>query len=246
MEPLLIGKKDSDLEDGVIVRTLLEIGQVLGEEEDQRFFDPVTLPPSINVNTQIVRHMFTYHALISFMIPSFGIVPFYLLKDHFIISLDLLALSGTAGIILYITMYLVRDTDWASFALCMWLFNGYMLMCSLSAILHSIAPFQACFIFFINSLTVIIIGLWFERLIDPWWISLFLILGGAVVWGTGIYAFIKEQDWITSGVLFLLSVILMPFYCGYEIYLINGGRFHKNEMGRTLVYFWTDPIKKWN
>ncbi len=249
MEPLLssLRKKDSDLEvielsnDGAVVRTILEIGDILQEPEDQRF-NQASLPPSINVNTQIVRHLFTHHAFLSFMIPSFGIVPFYLLKDHWSISLELFALSFFSSIVLYVTMYLVRDDDWASYAFCMWMFNNYILICSLSAVLHSIAPFQACFILFINSLMIIIIGLWFERLIDPWWISLFLVIGGAIVWGTGIYAFIKEQDWITSGVLFIVSVVFIPFYCGYEIHLINSGRFHKNEMGRVIVYFWVDPI----
>ena len=240
-EALLTGlqKKDTDLQvlentpDNLIVLTSLNIGEEIVEEL------PPIFPP-ISVPIEIVRQLFVSHALITFLIPILGIVPFYLLiMSPFIVSTTLIFSSGGFLVLLYIVMYLLRESTWGLPTYLIWMFNNYIVLVALSGIISSFAPFQGCSILFIESISIILLGFLFKKEIDPLWAILIMMIAGLIIWGVGLYAFIKEQDWISSMILFLVCIMGYPIASGYMIYKINNGKFHGKETMRLLISFWT-------
>lgn len=243
--PLLneIQKKDSDAEivettdDGYIIKTTLEIGTEIEEKE------PETIQfPRISIHVRIVRHMFVCHAFVSFAFSLYGIVPLYLLLTDYIVSLSLFISSLTMSLILYILMYLLSDKKWALPSYIVWLLNEFVVICSLAGMLQSLAPFQGTLIFFIESVSMILLGFCFTKEVNVYYSIFTMMTSGILVWAIGLVAFIREQDWITSMVLFGVCVILGPLYSGYQINRINQNRFHSKEIERILIKFTTDLI----
>lgn len=241
--PLLneIQKKDPDAEiietteDGYIIKTTLDIGVEIEEPETIQF-------PRISIHVRIVRHMFVCHALVSFAFSIYGIVPLYLLLTDYIISLSLFISSLTMSVILYILMYALSDKKWALPSYIIWVFNEFVVICSLAGMLQSLAPFQACVIFFIESISMILLGFCFAKEVNVYYSIFTMVTSGIIVWTIGLVAFIREQDWITSMVLFIVCVILGPVYSGYQINRINENRYHSKEIERVLIQYWVDPL----
>jgi hypothetical protein len=258
MQPLLddLLKKDPDLQvinddpENFIVRTTVDVGTVEEEEEEEEEEDEGEkrlVFPRIAINIRVVRYMFGIHALTSFLIVIFGIVPYYLMLPYGIVSKTLLIASACTTVLFYIGMHLVRNNErWNIPFFVMWIFNQFALVCSLSSTLGVLAPFQAYLMFFVESISVMLLGFCFEKRVDPWWAGFVMAISGAGVWGIGIYAFIKDQDWILSGALFILLVVIAPTYSGLFISKVNKHRYHLggNEIGRAVVEFYTDPITK--
>jgi hypothetical protein len=71
------------------------------------------------------------------------------------------------------------------------------------------------------------------------------MLIGMIVWGMNIYGFAKERDWINAGVLFFIGVLIHPLYIAYEIYQFNQNRVNNDELGKSLIYFYTDLVFGW-
>jgi hypothetical protein len=241
--PLLneIQKKDTDAEiiettdDGYIIKTTLNIGVEIEEPETIQF-------PRISIHVRIVRHMFVCHALVSFAFSIYGIVPLYLLLTDYIISLSLFISSLVMSLILYILMYALSDKKWALPSYIIWIFNEFVVICSLAGMLQSLAPFQACVIFFIESISMILLGFCFAKEVNVYYSIFTMVTSGIIVWTIGLVAFIREQDWITSMVLFGICVILGPVYSGYQINRINENRYHSKEIERVLIQYWADPL----
>jgi hypothetical protein len=236
-----IQKKDSDAkiisqdESGILIETTLDIGEEEEEPETIEF-------PKIATNIRITRHMFICHALISFGISLYGLVFLQLLLKDYIASLSLLIASLSMSVIFYLLMYFLVNTKWGQPAFIMWTFNAFIVISSLAGTLKSLAPFQGCIIFFIESISIILLGFYYTKEVHVYYAIGLMSLTGIMGWGMGIYAFLEEQDWITSLVLFLLCILVGPLYCGYQINGINNNRYHNKEFDRVLIQFWTDPI----
>jgi hypothetical protein len=71
------------------------------------------------------------------------------------------------------------------------------------------------------------------------------MLIGMIVWGMNIYGFAREKDWINAGVLFFIGVLIHPLYIAYEIYQFNQNRVNNDELGKSLIYFYTDVVFGW-
>ena len=247
--PLLneIQKKDSDAyivsETGstITIQTTLEIGV---EEEVELESSNSTSFPKIAINIKIIRHLFTVHALIMFGISIYGLVFMHLLLKDYIASLSLLIASLCMSVIFYLLMYLFSDIKWGFPSFIMWTFNEFIVISSLAGTLHSLAPFQGTIIFFLESISMILLGFYYTKEVDVTFAIVLMSLTGLFGWGIGIYAFLKEQDWITSIVLFILCVVIGPLYSGYQIHGINNSRYHSKELERVLIQFWTDPLGK--
>ena len=139
-------------------------------------------------------------------------------------------------------MYLLSDKKWALPSYIIWVFNEFVVICSLAGMLQSLAPFQACVIFFIESISMILLGFCFAKEVNVYYSIFTMVTSGIIVWTIGLVAFIREQDWITSMVLFIVCVILGPVYSGYQINRINENRYHSKEIERVLIQYFTDPI----
>lgn len=232
-------KQDDDFQllsngpDGAVFMTSLDIGEPL---------NPPPPPPAlidtsiVSINIQIARHFFAAHALFFFFIPLFGIVPFYqLVKLPLIVSITLVIASGVFVVILHAILYSQIWALYPSFILTV--FNNYIFVVSLAAVGSTFAPFQGCSIMFIECTSAILLGFVFKKTIDPIWATLIMMLCGLAVWSVGLYAFINEHDWISSGLLFVICVIGYPILSGYKIYQINTNTYHSGEILRILCEY---------
>jgi len=146
-----------------------------------------------------------------------------------------LAISSFAFVILlHLILYTLSKESWALFpTYLLTIFNNYVFIVSLASFGSTFAPFQGCSILFIECTSIIIVALVIGRTskrLDPIWCTLTMMLSGLLIWSVGLYAFIKEQDWISSGLLFVTCVIIYPLLSGYKIYRINRNMFHAGEL----------------
>jgi hypothetical protein len=235
-----LSKQDDDLvilenrEDSITVMTRLPIGDPIEE-----VVDPIVPTPSVNI--QITRHFFAAQALILFFIPLFGIVPFYLLIElPIIVSYTLCGASLLVAAILHAALWWWTP-EWALFPTYLLLiFNNFIVIVTLAATGATFAPFQGCAILFIECITVIIMCLCSNKKIDTIWCTLAMITTGLSVWSIGLYAFIKEHDWISAGMLFFFCVLFYPLLSGYKIYRINHNAYHIKEVLQLLC---ENPLK---
>lgn len=235
LEDLLKKDEDAVVLTSTTFKTTANLGEEIPPDED------LTVIPHVKVNIQIVRHLFVVHGMLSYLVSIFGIVPFYLLLSVPYVSLVLLWASLGASIPLYWMLYWFRASPrWAVPACILWALNGFVIICTLASVLRSMAPLQGTLIFFVESVAVILLGYAFTAEIDCWWAALVMASTGLAVWGLGLYAFVVEQDWITSGVLFGVCVVLYPAYASYQIHRIH--RYHLKELTTAVVQFFTDPI----
>lgn len=252
MEPLLddLRKKDPDLQvinddpNNFIIKTTVNIGTNVEDEEEEEEDEGIVFP-RIAIDIRIVRHMYCIHAVTYFLFVIFGVVPYYILSPYRVVSISLLGSSLLTALVLYLLMHCLRTSDtWSTPAFIMWTFNQFVVTCSLASVIGALAPFQAYLIFFVQSISVILLGFFYEKQVDHWIAVACMSLSGACVWGIGLVAFIRDHDWVASGVLLVTSVVIAPAYSGYFISQINKHRYHLggNELTRALIEFYTEPI----
>lgn len=238
-----LDKKDDDLrviensEYGIVIETSLNVGEMVESDDSKESSDSTAAAPT-SVNIQISRHFFAVNALICLMIPLFGIVPFYLLNGlPLLVAFILAAISFITAIILHLALYWHTD-QWTMYpTLILTIFNNYILIVALSAAGSTFAPFQGCSILFIECTSAILLGFTFSKTIDPIWCTLVMMSTGLLMWSVGLYAFIREQDWISSGLLFGTCVILYPIMSGYKVYRINRNMYHSGEILKMLCEY---------
>lgn len=250
MDELLenLKKKDDDME--VIEQTLfttkiqttLDIGTPIEEPEPQ-------IPIEYSVHTKNIRYLFIILATLWICLTMFSIVPGALLQMFKLplVALTLFICATMTSCVLLGALYLVKghkDMVYACFAcLCVCLFT---IIFSSFAYFDSIAPFQACITLFDESIAVLVYCLSGEKLVNGWWVGFFMMIVGVVNWIIGFVAFVKEHDWIFSGILFFTCVVFFPFYSGYFIHS-SERRFAVGEFNHLIVAFFTDfyiiPLK---
>lgn len=239
-----LGKKDSDLKVvssgplGVVVETELDVGFALAEDDDDEdFFEPIHL----SVPARIVRHVLTINMGISFFFVVFGLVPFAVLTNP-IAAITLTASAGALVVGWGIGMHMLRAHEtFAMPAFVMWILVVFVFVFSLAALLQSMAPFQACVIVFIQSCAALQYCLYVNREIDHWTCAGIMMVVGLLVWILGLVAFIEEQDWITSAILFLLCCIFHPVYSAWRVRERNYNLEDKELVRASIEYFtgWT-------
>jgi hypothetical protein len=124
----------------------------------------------------------------------------------------------------------------------MWIMITFYVTCSLAAALKSFAPFQACTMFFMQCIVGLLYCLYAGKdNVNPWWAAALMMCASVCVWAMGLYSFIREQDWITSGVLFVTCVLFLPLYTAYQTHLI-GKRYNMEELIQANIEFVTDVV----
>jgi hypothetical protein len=236
-------KKDSDLivvsdtGSNLVVRTHLDIGVVLEEEEAK-------IPPEkpLSIPIRIVRQTFVINAFVFFFIIFFGVSPYYLLsQEDILITQVLLGSSFVIGVLLFFCTYFCMKIEF----LLIWFFCFYTFISCLCVILQSLAPLQLCLIFFMEYITILIYCLYSKKKVNALRSIILTSPTGMIVWGLNIYAFTQERDWIAAGVLFFIGVLINPLYIAYEIYKFNQNRVNNDELGKSLIYFYTDLVFGW-
>jgi len=248
--PLLddeIRKKDEDAKiisssmiHGTLIRTTANIGSEVEEEEETQRDMFHTVP----INIRIVRHVFVVNATIVFFFIMFGIVPHHLLYDTSLtIKSIILGCSSGLGFVAFAVMYAFREEPHVALIFCsVWIVNAYIITICLGVMMHTLIFFQACLIMFIQQLSILSYSLYSKKKILPTPSVLIMLSSGMLVWGWNIYAFLKEQDWISAVVLFFVVVIGHSLYCSCEIYLTNQHRLTNNELIKAIIYYYTDPV----
>lgn len=236
-------KKDSDLivvsDNGsnLVVRTHLDIGVVLEEAKEE-----VEPQKPLSIPIRIVRQTFVINAFVFFFIIFFGVSPYYLLsKEDVLITQVLLGSSFAIGVLLFFCTYFCMKIEF----LLVWFFCFYTFISCLCVVLQSLAPLQLCLIFFMEYITILIYCLYSKKKVNVIRSIILTSPTGMIVWGLNIYAFTQERDWIAAGVLFFVGVVMNPLYVAYEIYQFNQNRVNNDELGKSLIYFYTDLVFMW-
>lgn len=232
-------KKDPDLvlvsDNGssITIKTHLNIGTEITEEDK---------PKPLSIPIRIVRQTFVINACIFFFIIFFSVSPYYLLSQQdVLITQVLLGSSFCIGALLFFCTYFCMRIEF----LLVWFFCFYTCISTICVLLQSLAPLQLCLIFFMQYITILIYCLYSKKKVNALRSIVLTMLIGMAVWGMNIYGFVKEKDWITACVLFFVGVLINPLYIAFEIYQFNQNRVNNDELGKSLIYFYTDPIFMW-
>jgi hypothetical protein len=245
--PLLdeLTKKDEDLvviENsflGTIIETHLDVGYDMDDDEEE---EPLTLE-ILSIPMRIIRHVLIINIAIAFLYTVFGLVPYGLLQEApRFVPWVLFAVSSVSSIACATLMHRYRRKQWA-LALSlyvMWVLITFVVVCTLAASLRSFAPFQACTMFFMQCIVGLLYCLYAGKdNVNAWWAAGLMMFAGLCVWSMGLYSFVREQDWITSGVLFVVCVLFWPLYTAYELHLIDK-RYTLEELTMANIEFVTD------
>jgi hypothetical protein len=236
-------KKDDDLEilniglTGITVKTNLPIGTPIEEEEEEE-----ERPIIYSVPTQIVRYLFIINSIIWFSLAIFGIVPAQILLrfSYPFVSLILFICSLVFSVIFLGALFFVKQhTALVYVFFGVWLFSVYVLIFSVAAYFQTIGPFQGCLMLFLSSISILVYCLYVKKRPNGVWAGFIMFFVSIIIWSVGLVAFIQEQDWIMSGVLFFICVIFFPVYSGIFIHY-SYKRFNIGEFDRLLVCFYTD------
>ncbi len=245
--PLLdeLVKKDEDLrvvESGIfgsIIETHLDVGYDLEQEEV-----PMEEPIQLSIPVRIVRHVLVINIAIAFLYTVFGLVPYSLLeKAPRVVPWTLFGASLASCLVCGFFMHRYRKHPVAGISLyVMWILITFVVVSSFAAALKSMAPFQGCTIFFMQCIVALLYCLYAGKdNVNPWWAAGLMLFAGLCVWAVGLYCFLHEQDWVTSGFLFVVCVLGLPLYTSYEIHLIMQ-RYNLEELLLANIEFITDCV----
>ena len=196
------------------------------------------------VPVRITRHIFVVNVIFAWLIVMGGIVPYYFFrKDVPTPALGwLLAAVWFSCVLAFFLMVIVKDHFYTVPIIGLWMALLFMVVTTLAAIMRSLAPFQAVFIIFMESMAMVIYSFASKRYMDPVWAAGFMSAGGLIGWLCGLYIFINENDWITSLVLFLLFVIGCSAYSAYQIKLVGRFSLSRKDLVRAVVHYYSDPV----
>lgn len=208
-----------------------------GEEEDD-------FPPQQqSVPVRVIRYLFIMLALMWFGVGIFGIVPAQILLKYApypTISLTLFVASSAVGTCLLGGLFITRkSTEMVYTCFVVMVCCLFTALFSAAAFFHTLGPFQGSTILFLECVTVLVYCLYTKKELDGWFVAVCMSCVGVCVWLCGLVAFVREQDWITSGVLFVGCVVVFPIYSALFIHH-SAKRFHLGDFSEVIVGFFTD------
>lgn len=196
-----------------------------------------------SVVVRIIRNLFISNSAYCFVICIWGIIPYYLMRFD-ASQLVIIILSIVVSILFTVTYVSLFFWPEEPIPLIVWMFFLFMLINVLAAALKSLSPFQAVGICFAQQLGVLSYCFLAKRTLTVVWTIIVTFIPALATWLLGLYVFLKEQDWISSIVLFVVFVIGVSAYNSYEIYLIGQKRFHLKENIKVLNYYYTDSLRQ--
>lgn len=238
-------KKDDDATFSDETEHSILVTSKLLEDIDEAIVDKKpqdTRPTAVPV--RIARHIFVVNSLFTWLIVLGGILPYYFFRK----DVPTPALGWLLGgiclccIIAFTLMVIVKDHFYTVPIIGLWMAFIFMFVTTLAAIMRSLAPFQAVFIIFMESVAMICYSFASKRYMDPIWSGGFMAAGGLLGWLCGLYIFINENDWITSLVLFLLFVIGSSAYSAHQIKLVGRFSLSRKDLVRAVIHYYTDPV----
>lgn len=234
-------KKDDDAEiieynsTGVVYETLVPVEEL---KEDTPKSEPM-----IDIFVRITRVIFLSHATLFVLLTAVAFLPDEFLATHETQSVSIFMFIHilVISLALYIAMIVMREHQYALHMFYAWGFSVYFVSVSLASILHDISPLQYSFCVALQACSILVYTYWSPRDVDPWKSFYIMIIVGIVGWMTGLYVFIKEQDWITAGVLFVL-IIASAAYSAVEIHYVTRYNVGEKELTKAIIQFYSDPV----
>lgn len=170
------------------------------------------VPPSVHTN--VVRHVFLTNLLfigVAFVVAL--MVSYWINTWSTLVAI--VSISSTVFVGLYITLTLRRKIVeygwWEGGCIAMSVSAGFMIG-STAGLSSNVGPFEWCAALWAQNMMVLMYAQWSPRNMTNW-----LVLGALMtaatmcVWALGIVAAFESHDWISSGVVLLLSVLAL-FY----------------------------------
>lgn len=200
--------------------------------------------PATHISVRVIRSIFIVNAGFAFMGMLVGLVPYFVLRyDVSVMGLGIaMGLVGASQFVAYVLMYFVKDQFYTVPLIGIWMFLVIVFLDIWGALVRTLAPFQAFTIAFCQSLSVLIYCFLSHRKINVVWALGIMCGTGLVPWLCGIYAFIRDNDWITAFVLFLFCVIGFALYSANQIRLVGRFNVSREDLVRAVVHYYTDAI----
>lgn len=174
--------------------------------------EAVAVPPS--VHTLVVRHVFLTNLLFVGVAIVIGLAVSYWINKWSVL-LALLIVSGTLFVALYLFLVVRRKLvpyGWCEAAfMTMAICAGFMVG-STAGLAGNVAPFEWCATLWAQTMMVLMYAQWSPRNMSDWVVLGSLMTAATMcVWALGIVAAFESHDWVSSGVVLLLSVCAL-FY----------------------------------
>jgi len=219
--------------------------------------------PTTPVSIRVIRSIYIVNATYTLLFMIWGLMPYFLFRyDVSVLGIGIgLAIVGLATLASYVAMYTVKDQFFTVPLIGLWMFLFFMSVNMFAALIRSLAPFQAVAIVFCQSLSILIYCFFTTRQsvasrhrhINVVWATGIMLGAGLVPWLCGIYAFVRDNDWITAFVLFLFIVIGSSLYNANQLRLIDRFDVSREDLVRAVVHYYTDALfgpirwiaKKW-
>ena len=244
----LIKKKD---EDAVVVEIdhendLVTIDSTFQIESDEIYEvqEPTLMledemdAPMTNVIVQIVYALFLTNAVVAFIAITLGIAPYLLLKTvSYQNALYILYGLLATNVVIYFIMVWLKSKP----VIVIWVVSLSMLLGAIGAIINDFAPLQIATIVFMQSISIVLYTLISPKKIKTWVSMVIMMFIGVATWSLGLYAFIKQQDWISAGVVFALQVIF-AVYSTIQVKYADRYSLSDNHMTQAIANFYSDPI----
>jgi len=238
-----LSKKDDNLRvieesDTVLVfETDVDLGQV---SEDEDTFEPETM---MNIFVRIIRVIFVTHTVLATMITLVGFLPdeFLVVQEPAKVAVFSLICTLLMSLGLYIAMIVLREHEYALSIFYFWGFSAFLVSVSLAGVLRDISPLQFSMCVAMQSASVLIYTYISPKNVDPWRSYYIMLLVGLFGWMTGLYVFIKEQDWITAAVLLVL-IVLSAAYSAVQIHYVTRYHLGEKELIKAIIQFYSDPV----
>lgn len=200
--------------------------------------------PATHISVKVIRAIFITNAGFAFMGMLVGLVPYFVLRyDVSVVGLSIgMGIVGVGMAVAYVSMYMVQDQFYTVPLIGIWMFLLIVFLDIWGALKSSLAPFQAVTIVACQSVSILIYCFLSHRKINVVWALGIMCGAGLVPWLCGIYAFIRDNDWVTAFVLFLFCVIGFALYAANQIRLVGRFSVSREDLVRAVVHYYTDAL----
>lgn len=258
MDTLLTGlmKKDPDLqvlehsEDHLVIESVVMDTPPVGtqqvnvpkDHDETPLLVNETKGPIVQIPVQIVRFIHIVNALYTVLMTSWGLL-IALAFEYDVSRIGLIvgfSVFSSLSFITYVAMYFIRDPFYCVPTIGVWMFLLFMALNTLSALMHNMAVFQAIAIILCQSLSILVYCARYPRGLKLLWAFGIMCGAGMIPWLLGLYAFIKNNDWITAVVLFFGGVIGSAAYATFQIQSVHRFNTSKRDLVRAVVHNYTD------
>jgi len=206
--------------------------------------DNIMLPlPDIRV--QNITFMFAANAGIQFIwVLMIGGFYYWNTVLSTMISVITLSISTSLFCLWYILMIYIRK-DFPIFsiiAISIWTLIGGIMLGSISAITHNLAPVQLVLLLFFQCLVIMAYTKLSPRMIETVPAMAFMFVVTLIIWATFIFAFVEEANWM-GGLVILGVSFLAILYHGWQIRM-SEGRYSLSwdDVRVSIIQFYGDPI----